>query len=162
MCFGLLASKSHAETLTPFVVAQGEGGGAFHGETISYQVTLTGETIVEMYMDVKTARQYANKVTQSDAEQIAWFVSALAVSKISPQAGTYLSFIGLMNGIQRGHIASDVRKYTDKNKKVKVTCYISPTPLGKPAANYTVTSWDGKIVTKSGVKGIRDLHITYY
>jgi hypothetical protein len=54
------------------------------------------------------------------------------------------------------------RKYTDKNKKVKVTCYISPTPLGKPAANYTVTSWDGKIVTKSGVKGIRDLHITYY
>ncbi|MGV3487434.1 MAG: hypothetical protein ACO1OC_02475 [Tuberibacillus sp.] len=162
MCLGLFAPKSHAATIPNPIIAPGGGDGVVHGETISYQVTLTGETIVEMYMDVNTARQYANKVTQSDAEQIAWFASALLVSKTSPQGATYTSFIGLMSSLQRGHIASDVRSYTDQNKKVKVKCYISPTPLGKPAANYRVTSWNGTLVNMSGVSGIRNVHITYY
>ncbi|GIN86999.1 hypothetical protein J6TS2_33850 [Heyndrickxia sporothermodurans] len=160
MCLGVFTPKSHA-AMTTYSNSGPITGGTFKGETVSYQVTLTGETIVEMYMDKKTAIQYANKVTQSISQQIAWFGTALALGKKAPQTSTYVSFMGLMNSIQTGIIQSKVRALTDKNKKVKVSCYIT-SASGKAVANYTVKAWDGKIVNMKGVKGIRNLKITYY
>ena len=87
---------------------------------------LTGQSVFEMYMDKNTAIQYANKVPQSDTEQLAWFAASAAVGIKSTTAGIYLGFIGVTNSIQRGRIQSDVRALTDKNKKVKVVAYVTP------------------------------------
>lgn len=156
--FLFIGSTSAAE-ITPFSVQPDPGGsGTIKGATMSYTSKLSGENFVEMYMDVNTARAFANNVTQSNTEQIAWWGSGLLLSKYSPQTSIYIGFIGLTDSIKRGNIATAVRTFTDKNQKVLVRVYVS----GRGVALYTVKAWDGKIPNKSTDSAIRNYNISYY
>ncbi|MEH7514469.1 hypothetical protein V7146_17280 [Gottfriedia acidiceleris] len=170
MCLGVFTPKSHAEEVTPNVIAEEvtqdviaspPEGGSMHGEIASYQVTATGETIVDMYMDVKTAQQYSEKVTQSNTEQVAWWGTTLLLGPKAPQTSLYVGFLGLCSSIQRGNIATKVRSYTNKNQKVHVGAYVSYYQ-SQGVVNYVVQSWDGKSVDFRKVSGIRNINVSYY
>lgn len=153
-----------ADEVTPFSNQDPGGGGTINGATMTYQITSTGAPVIDMYMDVKTAREFSEKVTQSDAEQLTWLGVGLGlgVKPINnPVGAAYVSIMGVMSSIQRGHVATDVRSYTNNNKKVKVSAYIT-SYMGKPIVSYSVTEWVGLVPNMSNVSGIRNLSVVYY
>lgn len=155
----LFIGSTSAAEITPFSDQPDPGGGGtIKGATMSYSSKLTGENFVEMYMDVNTARAFANNVTQSNNEQIAWWASGLLLSRYAPQTVTYVGFVALTDSMKRGNIATAVRTYTDNNKKVLVRLYVS----GRGVALYTVKEWVGKVPNKSSDPAIRNYNITYY
>ncbi|MEH7350873.1 hypothetical protein [Gottfriedia acidiceleris] len=157
----VIASLPDGGCVTQDVIASPPEGGSMHGEIASYQVTATGETIVDMYMDVKTAQQYSEKVTQSNTEQVAWWGTTLLLGPKAPQTSLYVGFLGLCSSIQRGNIATKVRSYTNKNQKVHVGAYVSYYQ-SQGVVNYVVQSWDGKSVDFRKVSGIRNINVSYY
>lgn len=70
----------------------------------------------DLYLTVADARRYASKAEMSLNEAFAWFGSGFIKG-----AGPYLATIGFIKASEGAIVASEIRKYTDKNQSVRIT-----------------------------------------
>lgn len=90
----------------------------------------------DLYLRVADARKYAAKSEVSIAEGAAWF-GATFIRAASP----YIATIGFYRATEAAVFASNIRKYTDKNKHVHVTLY---NDKFYGISGRIVTQWNGQ------------------
>ncbi|MFJ8262527.1 hypothetical protein ACIQ4I_11275 [Rummeliibacillus sp. NPDC094406] len=131
------------------------------GVIIYSTVKISGEKITDLYMSVKTARNYAESLPPSNERQTLAFIAGLGIGAKSPQAAAILGMHELTDSMNRGTAATKIRKYTNKNQKVHFTIYQS-FYMGKALKpQFTVKRWDGKISEIKTEKGLKVNKKTY-
>lgn len=140
LVFGQVCLASGTKVDGGFISASFDGG-SIYGKVVDD----------DFYFNNADAVAYANKLSVSSAEAVAW-----AGTSFMPVIGPYISVFGSVNTIVRSQAVTDIRALTDAGKKVHVNAV-----KNNGAISYSVSEWNGKYeqiksslawATKQGVK----------
>jgi len=118
-----MAATSSSTIVDGGFVSANFQGGSIYGKVIED----------DYYLNVSDAIKYANKISVSSAEAIKW-CGASFIPIIGPAIGVY----GTATTTIRSQAVTNIRKYTDKNKKVHVTVCST-----NGVSSITVSEWNG-------------------
>lgn len=114
-------------------------GGSTRGAIIEsvYGNSQWSSQVEDYYMSVPEAREFARKLDVSSGEALFWLGSSFI-----PHWNYTFGLIGGLSTVYRASIASEIRSYTDNNKKVRVT--VMKENQGSYRPNYyIVREWNG-------------------
>lgn len=124
-----------------FVSATFEGGSIYG--TIVYD---------DFYFNNKDAVAYANRISVSSAEAVAW-----AAGGFIPIIGPSIAVTGAAVAIVRSQAVTDIRELTDEGKKVHVACVRS-----NGSISFSVSEWNGTYgQIKSSLDWAANLGVTF-